>query len=92
MKKTKKKIIKMPEDFISLDIPYGPIYGHKSIFDDEEDSFSKRELNKPGTLIFTEKGETFLLGHINCLRGVCDDCTEFNKETIILGYKVIWKE
>lgn len=90
--KKEKKPIKIPEDFIPLNIPYGPIYGKKSIFDEEEDSFSKRELNNPGTLILTENKETFLLGHINCLRGVCDDCTEFSNETIVLGYKVIWKE
>lgn len=89
MKKKTTKTIKMPEDFIPISIPYGPVYGANIT---AEDSFEERKLNKPGTLIFTEKGETFLIGHINRLRGVCDDCTEFSGETIILGYKVIWQE
>lgn len=67
------------------------LYSDDDNIDDIEDTFEKRELNKPGTLIDTDKG-IFLIGHINPLRGVCDDCTKFDPETIVRRYKVIWNE
>ena len=59
---------------------------------DGMDSFYKRKLNIPGTLIETEDGEQFLIGHINTIRGVCDDCTMFEPDTIVKRYKVVWIE
>ena len=52
------------------------------------DSFVKRGLNKPGTLIKTHLG-TFLIGNINELRGICDDCTEFPISTYVIEYAVL---
>lgn len=71
-------------DWIELNLPYWRPY-------DEGESFEENGLNKPGTLIETEHG-TFLIGHINPLRGVCDDCTEFGNETFVKRYKIIWTE
>ncbi len=56
-------------------------------------SFCGRNLNRPGVLIeFEENGQRFkhLIGEINQLGGVCDDCRAFGDETIILRYRVIW--
>ena len=58
-------------------------------------SFCGRGLNNPGTLIEVEiNGELkqFLVGDINCLRGVCDDCTAFDNETIVKRYMVVWSK
>lgn len=71
-------------EWIECNLPYDD-------YDCPEDSFRRKGLNKPGTLIETENG-VFLIGHINPLRGVCDDCTEFPIETIIRRYKIIWRE
>jgi hypothetical protein len=38
---------------------------------------------KAGMLIKTKKDELYLIGHVNCLLGVCDDCRDFSKEDII---------
>lgn len=71
--------------FTEINLPYGPIYS-----DEEEDSFTFRKLNRPGTLI-KMKGDKkiYLIGDINPLRGVCDDCTQFRKEKIVECYKVL---
>jgi hypothetical protein len=58
----------------------------------EEKSFVGRKLNKPGTLIEVEtngKIQRYLIGDINTLRGVCDDCVSFDNPTIVKRYKVI---
>lgn len=38
-----------------------------------------------------EDGSEYLIGHINQLRGVCDDCTEFGKDEIVKAYKIVWE-
>ena len=81
-----KKLQKLPSDFIKCKLPYGPIYARNL---EHKDSFVERGLNKPGTLIFMEDGSTYLIGHINPMLGCCDDCTLFQKEAIVLGYKVL---
>jgi hypothetical protein len=77
---------KLPEGFVKCKLPYGPIYGHTL---NKKDSFCNRDLNKPGTLIYMEDGKTYLIGHINPLCGVCDDCVLFDRDSVVLGYKVI---
>lgn len=56
-------------------------------------SFSGLKLDRPGTLIEIEvkkKTSQYLIGHINPLAGVCDDCCQFDKETaIVKRYKVL---
>jgi len=69
-----------------LNLPYGPVWDKKFI--KEKDSLTKRELNKAGTLIDTKYGK-FLIGDINKLKGICDDCVAFEYETIVKRYKVI---
>lgn len=54
------------------------------------EEFRQRNLSVPGTVIKTYQGE-YLIGDINQLAGVCDCCTEFTPDTIVLAYKVIWK-
>ena len=61
-------------------------------FDQNKDGFCDRELNKPGTLIELDNGKQYLIGNINNIRGVCDDCTAFDSTSIVKRYKVIWNE
>jgi len=58
-------------------------------------SFCGLGLNKPGVLIEVENGgelQQYLLGDINCNRGICDDCVAFGQETIVKRYKIVWKK
>lgn len=71
-------------DWIELNLPYWRP-------DDEGESFEGKELNKPGTLIETDCG-IFLIGHINPVRGECDDCPAFDNETVVKRYRIIWAE
>lgn len=55
-------------------------------------SFHGANLNKPGTIIEFEKDGKIvhkLIGDMNCLGGVCDDCRGIQDETIILRYRTI---
>jgi hypothetical protein len=62
---------------------------------DEENrkkSFCGMELNKSGTLVEildNKQLKQFLIGNINTLGGVCDDCMGFSKEAIVVRYKVL---
>lgn len=75
-------------DWIEVNIPYGS-YSRDG---EKEDSLCSRGLAIPGVLIRVKgrKG-VFLIGDINELRGVCDDCTEFRQEDIVEAYKVVWE-
>jgi hypothetical protein len=56
-------------------------------------SFEAMGLNKEGTLIEVDVGgklKQYLIGDINRLRGVCDDCTAFDSGAIVKRYKVVW--
>jgi hypothetical protein len=53
--------------------------------------FRKDGFNKSGTLIDTSPGK-FLIGDMNELCGVCDDCCMFADDTIVLRYKVVYKK
>lgn len=82
-------------DWIECNLPY---YSKSYYLNNEKknDSFSGLGLNKPGTLIEVQvdgKIKQYLIGHINCLTGVCDDCCAFEKdEATVLRYKVVWEE
>lgn len=80
-------------------IAYDKEYREKSQFFHDnlkKESFSGLGLNKPGTLIEVKVGDEvkqYLIGHINPICGVCDDCCEFDSRTaIVLRYKVIWSD
>ena len=79
----------MSERWIKCGLPFGPIYKRNSL--DHKDSFTERGLAQAGVLIDTKEG-IFLLGHINQLGGVCDDCKVFEPETIVRKYKVVWQK
>lgn len=59
-------------------------------------SFSGRDLANPGTLIEVMNGdkiEQYLIGDINPICGVCDDCKAFDVyTTTVLRYKVLWQK
>jgi hypothetical protein len=58
-------------------------------------SFVGMKLNVPGTLIEVKSGDDinqYLIGHINDLAGVCDDCRMFPADAIVLRYKNVWNE
>lgn len=77
-------------EWIEIDLPYGPVYDYdESDKMQQQDSFDKRELNKPGIMIELEDGKQYLIGDINPLRGVCDDCVEFDKMAIVKRYREI---
>ena len=84
----KKKI--NDDGWIKTNLPYGHVYGKKDW--SQLDSFCKRGLNQPGTLIKMKNGDQYLIGDINELRGVCDDCTAFEKDNIVVGYKIIYQK
>lgn len=48
------------------------------------------DLAKPGTLIELQSGKRMIIGHINALGGVCDDCSGINDEDIVVRYAVIY--
>lgn len=57
-------------------------------------SFCGMKLNKAGTLIeFEEDGIAFqqLIGDLNEIGGVCDDCMGVRADTLIKRYKIVWK-
>lgn len=76
-------------NWIECNLPWS---GYDEKFD-PVDSFEERGLNNPGTLVEIREsdGKTyqFLIGDINTLRGVCDDCTAFEKEATVIRYKVL---
>lgn len=49
-----------------------------------------------GTLIqvklASKEKREYLIGDINVLGGVCDDCMEFDKNSKVLKYKVLFKK
>ena len=58
---------------------------------DKLKSFCGRGLNKVGTMIeIVDNGmdKKLLIGDVNALGGVCDDCMGFDREVIVLRYKV----
>ena len=79
-------------EWIKINLPFGPIYD-KNL--NQLDSFCKRELNQAGTVIevrVKRKTSQYLIGDINELSGVCDDCTMFEREDIVTRYRIIdWK-
>lgn len=81
--------------WIKCNIPFGPIYSKDLRDEDEIDSLAKRKLIQPGVLIKTNEKydgrNVFLIGHINTLGGVCDDCVMFDRATIIKEYCVVWE-
>ena len=73
--------------WVELNLPFGNVYGPGLV---ELDSFAKRGLNNPGVLVRMQDGSEYLIGDINKIRGVCDDCTEFSEEAIVSAYLVVW--
>ena len=56
-------------------------------------SFCGQDLNQPGTIVELENGNRLLIGDINKLGGVCDDCQdEIRNETIIKRYVILSKD
>ena len=55
----------------------------------KQESFTARKLNKPGTLVETADGQVVLIGHMNALGGVCDDCRDITDATVIKRYAVL---
>ena len=52
-------------------------------------TFEGRDLNKPGTLIELADKSRHLIGSINPYGGVCDDCTKFDGDAIVVRYAVL---
>jgi hypothetical protein len=50
--------------------------------------WKKDELAKAGTLVDVE-GKIYLIGDINEVGGVCDDCMDFEKSVTVSRYKKI---
>lgn len=50
--------------------------------------FVGQGLNKPGTQIDVN-GKLYLIGNINPILGVCDDCVAFRSEDIVTRYRVL---
>ena len=69
-------------------------YAQQDQIKKDNPTFRSLGLNKPGTLIKLEDDSIHLIGSINEIAGVCDDCVEFNSKTIIKEYAVVyeWKD
>ena len=76
------------EDVHPANIAWG-IASDKIREQDKLRTFQGRELAQPGVQIEIANGQRFLIGHINQLRGVCDDCTEFESTTVVKRYRVV---
>lgn len=87
--KYEEKLKAKEPEWIPINLPFKAGYDHVNDQAVEKDSFTKRGLNKPGTLIEMEDGTRYLIGDINPLGGECDDCP-IDKRTIIKRYKVVW--
>lgn len=60
--------------------------------DEGQKSFCGKKLNKPGTLVEMRIGKELkqlLIGDLNILGGVCDDCMMFPKDAVVVRYKVL---
>jgi len=55
-------------------------------------TFAGLGLVRPGVQVEMGDGKKLLIGDINQLRGVCDDCTEFDAEDIVVRYRVLIPE
>ena len=55
------------------------------------ENFTDRGLNQSGTLIEIESGEQFLIGDINDVGGICNDCRAFPDRAVVKRYKIVWK-
>lgn len=55
----------------------------------DAESFVSYGLNIPGTQIELENGDLYLIGDINDLGGVCDDCRVFERNAIVTRYRVV---
>jgi hypothetical protein len=59
-------------------------------YGEDQKSFCGRQLNKPGTIIEVLIGKELkqlLIGDINILGGVCDDCMGFGRDVVVVRYK-----
>ncbi len=57
--------------------------------------WSEVRLNKqawygPGVVLHMADGKKYLVGDMNELGGVCDDCCDIGYHDIIIGYERIW--
>jgi hypothetical protein len=57
-----------------------------------EGTFKGLGLVRPGVQIEMANGKRYLIGDVNRLRGVCDDCTEFDTTDIVVRYRVLVPE
>lgn len=55
-------------------------------------SYGKDPMIRAGVQIELSSGERYLIGDINMLGGVCDDCREFNSSTVVARYRVVVDE
>lgn len=53
-------------------------------------SFTGRGLNKPGTIIEMADGSIELIGTINDIAGICNDCVRFEREEVVVRYAVVY--
>lgn len=74
-------------DWIELNLPFGHVFGRGL---QALDSFSGRGLNMPGVLVRMQDGAEYLIGHLNEVGGVCDDCRQFPPDAVVSAYCVVW--
>jgi hypothetical protein len=87
----------MATKWIEVNIPFGPVYneeltdGPDGLFP-QLDSFEKRGLNVPGTLIELQDGRQYLIGDILSDRDSAGEWqTAFEARDIVKRYKVVFR-
>jgi len=61
----------------------------KALKEDALKTFTGQGLAKPGVQVEMAGGETYLIGDVNPLGGVCDDCAAFDSTDIVVRYRVL---
>jgi hypothetical protein len=73
----------MKKPWITCGLPFGPVYGAGK----ELPSFSSTLPRVVGLTIDLDNGDQYLIGDINPLGGVCDDCCEVRPERVVKRYR-----
>lgn len=56
------------------------------------EGYPNKDRSVPGVQIEMADGTRYLIGDINQLRGVCDDCNAFDRDEVVARYRYLLTE